>query len=74
MSVKASEWMVLHDTLLGKRRSASLATDLLKATYRKRRSGRCSAYQTNVVVFPVPVENNENKRQLAVYCIIFFIH
>lgn len=37
MSLKAKEWTVLHDTFLGKWRSASLATDLLKATYRKRR-------------------------------------
>lgn len=56
MSLKANEWTVLHDTFLGKRRSASLATDLLKATYRKRISGRCSAYHTSVVVFPVPVK------------------
>lgn len=59
MSLKANEWTVLHDTFLGKQRSASLATDLLKATYRKRRSGRCSAYHTNVVVFPVPVKQQK---------------
>lgn len=53
-SLKASEWTVLHDTFLGKRRSASLVTDLLKDTYRKWRSGLCSAYRTSVVVFPVP--------------------
>ena len=37
ISLKAKEWTVLHDTFLGKQRAASLATDLLKATYRKRR-------------------------------------
>lgn len=55
-SAKANEWTVLQVTFLGKRRCASLATDLLKATYRKRRCGRCSAYFTNVVVFPVPAD------------------
>lgn len=54
MSAKANEWTVLLVTLLGKRRCASSATDLLKATYRKRRCGRCSAYLTSVVVLPVP--------------------
>lgn len=58
-SLKANEWTVLQATFLGKRRCASMATDLLKATYRKRRCGRCSAYFTSVVVFPVPgVDSN----------------
>lgn len=61
MSLKANEWTVLQVTLLGKRRCASLATDLLKATYRKRRYGRCLAYSTNVVVLPVPVWDTKKK-------------
>ncbi|TNN36102.1 hypothetical protein EYF80_053730 [Liparis tanakae] len=54
MSAKAKAWTVLQSTLPGKRRLASLATDLLKARYRKRRCGRRLAYSTSVVVFPVP--------------------
>lgn len=70
MSLNANEWTVLHNTFLGKRRSASLAIDLLKATYRKRRSGRCSANRSNVLVFPVPAKQQKEK---DCFWLVFFI-